>query len=109
MSEYPHVTKNSKGQKIKELYEDGSYHEYTYYDDGELKTKTSPMSKIFPCYREYHKNPCVLSYARYHDGKELWFNHAGEEIDNPAKVLKITLKDIADKFGINIKSLRIVD
>jgi hypothetical protein len=80
---YPLVTKDSKGNVV-----------HTKDSDG------------YENWREYDENNNFIHYKDSF-GSEAWYDSRGNRISNPNLVTEVTLEDIAEKFGVSVKSLKI--
>ncbi len=122
---YPLITKDSKGNEIhlkdsdgyetwieydknnnRIHYKDSDGYEYWYeYDENNnpIHVKTS---NGFENWREYDENNNLI-YYKGSNGYEVWFDSEGIRIPNPNLVTEVTLDQIAKKFGVDVKSLKI--
>ena len=80
---YPLITKDSNGNVVHRKDSNGS--EY---------------------WKEYDENNNEIHY-KDSDGFEAWYDSEGNRIPNPNLVTEVTLEDIAKKFGVDVKSLKI--
>ena len=80
---YPLITKDSKGNLVHYKYSNGT-----------------------ECWYEYDENNNLI-HAKNTSGYECWYDSKGNEIPNPNIVTEVTLEDIAKKFGVDAKSLKI--
>lgn len=122
---YPLFTKDSKGNVVYRKDSDG-YESWCEYDENnnEIHYKNSNGTEYW---REYDENNNVI-YARSSNGVEYWceydensnrihyknsngveywYDSEGNRISNPNLVTEVTLEDIAEKFGVDVKSLKI--
>jgi|694.fasta_scaffold36856_13 YD repeat-containing protein len=122
---YPLVTKDSKGNEIHIKDSDG-YEYWNEYDENSnrIHYKDSDGSESWYEYDEnnnliHYKNSDGFEFWKEYDennnlihrkdsfGSEAWFDSKGNRISNPNLVTEVTLKDIAEKFGVDVKSLKI--
>ena len=80
---YPLITKDSKGNEVHRKDSDG----YEYWN-------------------EYDENN-ILIHHKHSNGLEYWYDSKGNMIPNPSLATEVTLEDIAKKFGVDVKSLKI--
>lgn len=117
VTEFPFVIRDSKGNEIYFENSDGLWKKYEYDSKGNLpyyENSTGYWEK-----REYDSKGNVIYYKdsdgywskREYDsnGKEIYYKDSdGYIIDNrPKKEVVLTLDQIAEKFGCNVKDLKI--
>ena len=81
--------------KIEEFTPDGNLVHYKNSDGNEY-------------WKEYDSNNNEIHYKNSY-GYERWFDSNGNSIENPNKVVELSLEDIAKKFNVSLESLRIKD
>jgi YD repeat-containing protein len=97
---------------------DGFWAKTEYDQDGKEISYKNSVGRWYK--REYDQDGKLIYYEnsdgfwskREHDqnGNEIYFeNSKGTIIDNRPKVIELTLEQIADKLGMNVKNLRIKD
>jgi len=120
---YPLKTTDSKGNtvhckrsdKFECWFEYDEKNELAYYGDSNgLKiwydskgnVVHSKNSDMYECWNEFHEDGYRI---RHWDsrGHKYWYDSKGNEISNPDLVIEVTLEEIAEKFKISAKSLRI--
>jgi hypothetical protein len=122
---YPLITKDSKGNVVYRKGSDGFERWYEYDENNNLiHIKNSngyeywkeydeknnqihlKASNGFERWYEYDENNNLIHY-KDSEGYEVWFDSEGYKIPNPNLVTEVTLEDIAKKFGVDVKSLKI--
>jgi hypothetical protein len=101
---YPLITKDSKGNVV---HTKNSYGYEVWYDyDENNNQRHFKASNGYEQWREYdEKNNQIHLKDSY--GYETWYDSKGNRIPNPNLVTEVTLEDIAKKFGVSVKSLKI--
>ena len=101
---YPLITKDSKGNIV---YRKDSYgFEYWYEYDENNNLFHSKDSNGLECWYEYDENNNIF-HSKDSNGYEYWYDSKGNNIPNPNIVTEVTLEDIAKKFGVDVKNLKI--
>ena len=80
---YPHITRDSKGNII-------------HYKD----------SNGDESWREYDERDNRIHF-KSSNGLEVWYDSEGNEIPNPNNTMELTLEDIAEKFKVDVKNIKI--
>jgi YD repeat-containing protein len=101
---YPLVTKDSKGNVVHTKNSDG-YETWIEYDKNNNRIHYKD-SDGYENWREYDENNNLI-HRKDSNGFEVWFDSEGISIPNPNLVTEVTLEDIAEKFGVSVKSLKI--
>ena len=101
---YPHITKDSKENIIH--YKDSNGFEYWAEFDSNNNLIHYKDSRGFEYWKEYDSNNNESHYKNSY-GYERWFDSNGNSIENPNKVVELSLEDIAKKFNVSLTSLRI--
>jgi len=123
---YPHVTKDSKGNvnhfKGKSGYE--SWGEYDdrgnmihfketsgyecWYDYDKHNNMIHFKSKMtgYEWWREYHENGTESHYRNSY-GAESWYDEKGMKISDPKLVKEVTFEEIAKAFGVDVSKIKI--
>lgn len=106
---YPHITKDSKGNEIHYKGYNGYGYEYEYWKEYDSNNNMIyyKTSNGYECWKEYDLNNNVIHYKNS-KGSEYWYNSDGEAIPNPNIPTELTLDQIAEKFNIPVGSLKIV-
>jgi len=80
---YPHVTKDSKGNMI-----------------------YSKESNGYESWQEFDKNNNMIHFKNS-NGNESWYDSKGNEIPNPDSIKEISMDEIAKLLNIDVKNLKI--
>jgi len=124
---YPLKTTDSKGNVVR--YENSIGYKYWKEFDDKNNCIHFRDSEEFEYWQEFNKNnKCIhhknsdkfeywqefdennkLFYYRDSDGYECWFDSKGNVIPNPNLIKEVTLEEIAEKFKIPVKNLKIKD
>lgn len=101
---YPLITKDSKGNVVHRKDSDG-YESWYEYDENnnEIHYKNTNGYEVW---YEYDENNNII-HTKNSFGSEAWYDSRGNRISNPNLVTEVTLEDIAKKFGVDVKSLKI--
>jgi YD repeat-containing protein len=101
---YPLITKDSKGNVV-HLKASNGYERWYEYDEknNQIHLKDSDG---FEYWKEYDENNNLIHY-KDSNGYEVWYDSEGIRIPNPNLVTEVTLDQIAKKFGVDVKSLKI--
>ena len=122
---YPHTTKDSKGNVIH--YKDSTeFESWSEFDEkgNVIYYKTSYGLESWRVYNErnneiHYKNSDGFEYWQEYDerdnriyfknsdGIEYWYDSKGYKIPNPNLTVELTLEDIAEKFNIDVKNIKI--
>ena len=122
---YPHITKDSKGNLIHSKHS-GGYESWYEYDSNNnlIHSKHSNGTEHW---NEYDSNNNLIHYkdsneteywneydsnnklihSKYSNGTEYWYDSKGNRIPNPDLQTEITLQEIAAKFNIPVEKLKI--
>lgn len=103
---YPHITKDSKGNIIHCKCVDG--YEYWRECDSNGNLIHYKNSTGFEYWCEFDSKGNLI-YYKDSDGDEYWYDSNGSPIPNPNEIKELTLEEIAEKFGVSVKSIRIKD
>lgn len=103
---YPHITKDCKGNTIHYKSFNGS--EFWWKYDSNNNCIHFNDSDGYEIWREYDSNNNCIHYKDT-DGDEYWYDSEGKMISNPNEIKELTLEEIAKHFNIPVKNLRIKD
>ena len=101
---YPHITRDSKGNLIHYKTSNG-YESWQEYDerDNVIHYKNSDG---FEVWREYDEKDNEIHHKNS-NGYEAWYDSKGNEIPNPNLITELTLEDIAEKFNVKVENIKI--
>jgi len=101
---YPLITEDSKGNVVYRKESDG-YETWQEYDKNNNRIHCKD-SNGFEIWCEYDENHNII-YRKDSEGFEDWYDSEGYKIPNPNLVTEVTFEDIAKKFGVDVKNLKI--
>ena len=101
---YPHTTKDSKGNIIH--YKKSDEYEYWQEFDKNNNKIHYKDSKGYESWREFDTNNNIIHYKNS-NGRELWYDSKGNEISNPNQIKEISMDEIAKLLKIDVKNLKI--
>ena len=101
---YPHTTKDNKGNVIH--YKDSNGYERWYEYDSNNNLIHCKNSIGYEDWYECDSNNNIIHYKNS-KGVEDWYDSDGNRIDDPDKVIELSLEDIAKKFNVSLENLRI--
>ena len=101
---YPHRTKDSKGNVIHYKASDG----YEYWREFDEKSNVIHYkdSTGFEVWTEFDEKDNEI-YYKNSKGDEYWYDSRGKLISNPNLVTELTLEQIAEKFNVKVENLKI--
>jgi hypothetical protein len=102
---YPLVTTDSKGNVVHRKDSD-TVETWKQYDKNNKLTYCK--THVFEEWFEYdEKDKLKFIHRKYSSGTEVWFDSKENKIPNPNLIKEVTLEEIAEKFKISVKNLRI--
>ena len=101
---YPHTTKDSKGNLIHYKKSDGC--EYWREFDKNNNIIHYKVSDGYESWKEFDKNNNKIHYKNS-NGYETWYDSKGNEIPNPNQTKEISMDEIAQLLKIDVKNLKI--